>query len=223
MGDNTAPDDPPFPLTEVDKWVLSQTDEEYQLHTWDELRGIIRMSHLPTQTLSAFFNTGLENNELYLLKRKPSDLRRYMTWTAETKAEYGNMTNYLLAHRLPKAWGTPPFTPVSQTPFEDPSDYQVLLNDWPYGFVPGITHIVVWTRTAILTSTDKGDMTQESRQTVAAFVKRYFVDSLGPGGEDRVMWFKNWVALQSVRALEHIHVLVRDVDPAMIQRWTKAP
>jgi len=31
----------PFPLTDVDKWVLSQTDEEFQLHTWDELKDIV--------------------------------------------------------------------------------------------------------------------------------------------------------------------------------------
>lgn len=144
-----------------------------------------------------------------------------MQWTAETKAEYGNMTNYLLAHRLPKLWGSPPFTPVSKIPFEEPSDYRVLINDWPYGFVPGITHIVVWTRTTIETDSDKGDLTPESRKLVASFVKRYFVDRLGPGGEDRVVWFKNWVALQSVRALEHVHVLVRDVDPAIIEEWTR--
>lgn len=33
--------EPPFPLTEVDKWVLSQTDEEFHLHDWEELREII--------------------------------------------------------------------------------------------------------------------------------------------------------------------------------------
>lgn len=31
----------PFPLTEIDRWVLSQTDEEFQLHTWTELKDII--------------------------------------------------------------------------------------------------------------------------------------------------------------------------------------
>ncbi|KAK3368211.1 hypothetical protein B0H63DRAFT_528586 [Podospora didyma] len=206
MGDNvvdSSPEETPFPLTDVDKWVLSQTDEEYSYHTWDDLRIII------------------QKNDLSVLKRKPSDLRRYMKWTAETKAEYGNMTNYLLAHRLPKAWGSPPFSPVSHTPFEDPSDFRVLKNDWPYGFTPGIVHIVVWTRTVIPTDSEKGDMTPESRKTVDDFVKRYFVERLGLGGEDRVMWFKNWVALQSVRALEHIHVLVRDVDPAVVDEWTR--
>lgn len=33
------------------------------------------------------------------------------------------------------------------------------------------------------------------------------MDRLGPGGEDNVLWFKNWVALQSVRALERTYNL----------------
>jgi hypothetical protein len=48
MGDNNyvkpsgqkLEEEPPFPLTDVDKWVLSQTDEEFHLHNWDELREI---------------------------------------------------------------------------------------------------------------------------------------------------------------------------------------
>lgn len=31
----------PFPLTDTDKWVLSQNDEDFHLHTWDELKEII--------------------------------------------------------------------------------------------------------------------------------------------------------------------------------------
>ncbi|KAM7188680.1 N-acetylglucosamine-induced protein 1 [Naviculisporaceae sp. PSN 640] len=192
----------PFPLNDTDKFVLSLTDEEYAYHTWDDLKRIT------------------ETNDLAALKRKPSDLRRYIKWTAQTKADYGSTTEYLLAHRLPKTWGRPPFTPVSDVPFAEPSDYRVLMNDWPYGFVPGITHIVVWSRTPIPTDPEIGDMTAESRQTVADFVRQYFVDAIGPGGEDKVLWFKNWTALQSVRALDHIHVLVRDVEPSLLQEWT---
>ncbi|KAK4169517.1 hypothetical protein QBC43DRAFT_307898 [Cladorrhinum sp. PSN259] len=204
MGDKVMkPEETPFPLTEVDKWVLSQTDEEFQCHGWEELREL------------------LGTNQLHLLKRKPSDLRRYMKWSAETKAEYGSITSFLLAHRLPKAWGTPPFIPVSDVPFADPSDYCVLNNDWPYGFEPGISHIVIWTRTPIATDNTVGDMTSESRKIVSDFIKQFFVDRLGPGGEDKVLWFKNWVALQSVRTVDHIHVLVRDVEPEIIDEWTR--
>lgn len=41
MGDSADNQDPPFPLTETDKYVLSQTDEEYRYHTWEELEEII--------------------------------------------------------------------------------------------------------------------------------------------------------------------------------------
>lgn len=47
MGENTTAE-MPFDLTEVDKWVLSQTDDEFTCHTWDELRHLIRTAiHLP--------------------------------------------------------------------------------------------------------------------------------------------------------------------------------
>ncbi|KAI1085779.1 hypothetical protein F5B20DRAFT_17710 [Whalleya microplaca] len=206
MSDNvpitTPPEEAPFPLTDVDKWVLSLTDEEFHYHDWEDMKKIIG-----------------ENN-LSVLKRKPSDLRRYMRWTADTKAEYGSMTSYLLKHRLPQAWGSPPFTPVSNVPFDGPSDYRVLLNDWPYGMTSDMVHIVVWSRTIIKTDPNTGDMTPESLHTVANFVKRFFVDRLGPGGDNKVLWFKNWVALQSVRTLEHIHVIVRDVEKDVLDEWT---
>lgn len=31
----------PFPLTDIDRWVLSQTDEEFHLQTWEDLKVII--------------------------------------------------------------------------------------------------------------------------------------------------------------------------------------
>ena len=40
MGE-ALPDEAPFPLTEVDRWVLSQTDEEFHKHDWAELKEII--------------------------------------------------------------------------------------------------------------------------------------------------------------------------------------
>ncbi|KAK5989125.1 N-acetylglucosamine-induced protein 1 [Cladobotryum mycophilum] len=163
-----------FSLTDINKWVLSQTDEEYVSHDWENLKEII------------------ESNDLSILKRKPSDLRRYIKWSTETKAQYGTA----------------------------PSDYKILLNDWPYGLAPGITHIVVWSRTLIPTESVVGDLTPESRVLIEDFVKKHFVDTLGPNGKDQVLWFKNWVSLQSVRALEHFHVLVRDVDDDTLERWT---
>ncbi len=215
------PVDPPFPLTDVDKWVLSLTDEEFHYHDWEDMRRIISMSCVSYCCTCLHSSCLLAGNDLSVLKRKPSDLRRYMKWTAEIKAAYGSVTNYLMAHRLPKTWGTPPFKPVSNVPFADLSDYRVLLNDWPYGMTPNLAHIVVWSRTPIETDGERGDMTPESRRVVTNFVKTFFVRRLGPDGSDKVLWFKNWVALQSVRALDHIHIIVRDVDQDILDEWTK--
>ncbi|KAF8849791.1 hypothetical protein BDZ45DRAFT_680274 [Acephala macrosclerotiorum] len=205
MGDNTNPldkekvaeEEAPFPLTDVDRWVLSQTDDEVHLHDWEELKVIIA------------------TNKLETLKRKPSDLRRYMAWSADIKKQYGSMTNYLIQHRLP--WGSPPFTYISSMPFEEPSDYKILLNDWPYGLSPDITHIVVWSKTPIETDGTKGDVTDKSRMIIEKFVKRTFAKRLGDA--KRVTWFKNWVSLQSVRALEHVHVLVKDATKEDLEFW----
>lgn len=38
---NGVHEDSPFPLTDTDRWVLSQTDEEFHLHDWEELKEII--------------------------------------------------------------------------------------------------------------------------------------------------------------------------------------
>lgn len=46
MGEN-AREEAPFPLTDVDRWVLSQTDEEFTYHTWDELRELLRTTIRP--------------------------------------------------------------------------------------------------------------------------------------------------------------------------------
>jgi len=133
------------------------------------------------------------------------------------------MTAYLLSHRLPKIWGTPPFSPASTIPFKDPSDYRVLLNDWPYVIPSNITHMIVWTRTPIPTDSNEGDMTPDSRAVIAAFVEQYFTGRLAGGGRDQVLWFRNWGVLRSVSSIDHIHVLVRHVDPRIVEEWTREP
>ncbi|KAI9762213.1 MAG: NADH-cytochrome b5 reductase [Chaenotheca gracillima] len=198
-----------FPLTEVDREVLSQTDEEFHYHNWDELRSII------------------EDNDLGVLKRKPSDLRRYMKWSAATKAQYGSMTAFVCQERL--HWTPLPpddqtrtgtaFEVRNMTPFADPRDYKILVNDWPYGLSPGITHLIVWSKTPIEVDATDGAITSGSRRLIEDFVGRTFTQKLTKG-EDKVLWFKNWTALQSVRSLEHVHVLVRDVPLGMIEEWT---
>jgi Protein of unknown function (DUF3605) len=194
-----------------------------------------------------YTNGQTARNDLAAFRRTPSDLKQYIVWTTDTKSTYGSITNYICQKRL--KWSSPdpsasssssslsetpqlPEIPYrNATPFADPSDYRVLRNDWPYGVTPDITHIVIWSKTPIATKPENGDVTDESRAFIEDFVDRTFVQRLQkePGFEgidkdvirkDHVQWFKNWTALQSVRSLEHFHVLLRGVPRAIITEWT---
>ena len=164
-----------------------------------------------------------------ILKRRPSDLVRYMQFTKEISSTYGSSTNYICQERLhwtplPSTTSLtgPAFEYKSIIPFEYPDDLKVLRNDWPYGLAPGITHLVVWLKNRIATNKETGDLTEESRQRIDNFVQRTFIGKIGrEDAADCVLWFKNWPSLQSVRGLDHIHVLVRDVPDALLDEWTK--
>ena len=142
------------------------------------------------------------------------------------------MTNFILKKRV--CWddydpsslerGDPIFAYKLPIPFADPADYRILLNDWPYGLAPGIQHVVVWLKVRLPVDMDRdGDLTDEGRKMVNAFVREKFERELGIEGRDQVMWFKNWVGLQSVRGLEHVHVLVRDVPMERLSTILERP
>lgn len=87
---------------------------------------------------------------------------------------------------------------------------------------PGISHLVVWLKTRLAVEGEEGQLTAESRALVDGFVKKVFEERLAQHGlsGDRILWFKNWVGLQSVRGVEHVHVLVRQVPRAILGEWT---
>lgn len=80
--------------------------------------------------------------------------------------------------------------------------------------VPGIVHLVAWTKAPIATQPPEGDLTPESRKMLQDFVDRTFIQNLGA---DNVLWFKNWASIQSVRSVEHIHILIRNYDEEFIK------
>lgn len=177
-------------------------------------------------------NSDKATNHLEQLKRRPSDLRRYLAWSQDIKTRYGGITNFVLQERLgwiplpSKSPSDPPtFSYKNSTPFVDKDDFKILRNDWPYGFAHGITHFCVWLKTPIATDPATGDVTSASRILIENFVNDAFADRLdavsGQGkGKDHVLWFKNWVALQSVRGVDHVHVLVKDAPDRLIEHWT---
>lgn len=215
MTTQTSEDDetPAFELTEKDRQNLARNDVDFQPHTWENLKQIIA------------------TNDLESLRHWPSDLKRYLQWTRTTKETYGNIINYICKERLhwdslptPNPDEGPTFEVANPIPFADQRDFKILYNDWPYGMTSDITHIVVWLKNRLPVDDEEGDLTPEARKLVEGFVERSLVSRVqkegGKGWNDRVMWFRNWTGLQSVRGLDHLHVLVRGVQKEIIDEWT---
>ena len=153
-------------------------------------------------------------------------MKAYLAWTAHVKEKYGSVLAYLLQQRL--FWepledetGALRFDVRSAAPFADTEDYKILRNDWSYAFEPGIRHIVVWLKQRLPVD-GEGALNDEGRNMVQRFVKAEFRDKAKEQDEgSKIIWFKNTTNLQSVRSLEHVHVLVRDVDEEVLQRWMR--
>ena len=138
------------------------------------------------------------------------------------------MTNFVckeLLHWVPLPESSEATGPVfkcdDERPFASPKDYKILLNDWPYGISSNIRHIVVWLKTRIPVQQPEGYLTPESSRLIQGFVQKMFIDPLIKvgQGQDEVQWFKNWTGLQSVRGLDHFHVLVRNAPKELLEAW----
>ncbi|KAI9799941.1 MAG: hypothetical protein M1825_004312 [Sarcosagium campestre] len=201
------------------KWEAAvKAQEIYRPMNWAEVRSLI------------------ENNNLSELTRSPIDLHRYASWKSSIQNDYNDVSAFIYQNRL----GWEPLSRPRQEEFQslfeyhdrrlfaNPRDYKILKNDWPYGVEADITHLVVWLKTPIPVTDGEGDITEQARKTIQAFVEKTFMQKLKPEYnskvddlEDRVLWFKNWASLQSIRGIEHFHVLIRDAPQGFVARVTE--
>ena len=160
-----------------------------------------------------------------LLRRTPSDLFNYIMWTLEARNNNGSVLDFIIENRLP--WKPTHSESGITFPFSDPrpfmstSDFCILRNDWPYAMEKGMIHLVAWSKTPIPTD-DQGDPSPDSCRYIAYFIDRVFSEHIGQGGHagDNVQWFRNRTKWQSVRSLDHIHLILRDADEAFVTRIT---
>jgi len=113
------------------------------------------------------------------------------------------------------------FAVNDDTPFAHPHDFAILRNDWGYALESDVAHVVVWLKQRLPVD-GAGALSAEGVVMVEAFVDREFRREVGERVKgERVLWFKNTTTLQSVRGLEHVHVLLRDVDEKVKEKWMK--
>lgn len=100
--------------------------------------------------------------------------------------------------------------------FTEASDLKIVRNDFPYYFEDDVVHLCVWSKTRIESdNSPMGDLTPRARATIEKYVQRTFVEKLGLS-RDNLVWFRNWSALQSVKEISHVHVVVKGITEAQL-------
>ncbi len=154
-------------------------------------------------------------NRIDMFQRTPGDLKRYVQYVHYLKKRFGSVLHFIQHERL--QWSS--LQPSGQAPFENPTDYKILYNDWPYGIDLDIVHLVVWTKFELEDDVNTNDLSQESRAMIEEFVQTTFCGNDGVS-RDSLIWFKNWKSLKSVHALEHFHVMLYKPDQEFLSRVT---
>lgn len=161
--------------------------------------------------------------------RSPQCMETYDNFRATLKDKGIDMTTRLLVEEL--RWvpeSTPITTPADEViplikcadirPFANVKDTTILPNSFPYYLEDGVVHLCVWVRSPLPPDplSEVGDISAYNRHLVDRYIKQTFTKQLDLS-EDRILWFKNWAALQSVRALPHIHVILDHPDASMVK------
>lgn len=147
-------------LKEKDIGIISTPDSQYHRDTWEEAKKKVA------------------DNNIHHFQRVPSELRRYKAFVWDLHQQYGGVLDFLLTQRL--GWSQP-VVPRGK-PFECEDDIKILWNDWPYGVDERVVHLVVWTKFELEEDPVTGDVTDETRAAMAAYVRNKFSEV----PEDRV-------------------------------------
>ncbi|KAK0387641.1 hypothetical protein NLU13_3886 [Sarocladium strictum] len=179
--------------------------------------------HLPdssyTRLTFSQIRTLISSNRLQDFTRLPSDLRKYRKFVYDLTQRYGSVERYMLEERL--GWDAEELGGNAdgerKKPFEERSDYRILMNDWPYGVEKGIEHVVVWTKFS-LGGEEEGE--DSGRDAIEEFMEQVFYSHLP---RENVVWFRNWGALKSVHAVEHFHIMLLNPDSSFLNSIVETP
>ncbi|KAI0973783.1 hypothetical protein F4678DRAFT_425874 [Xylaria arbuscula] len=193
-------DNSPLYISEDAKTALRMGVEYLVPHTWEEIKVIIA------------------SGDMGALKRNPIDTRNYIVWHSQVSKQYGGIAEFIKEKKL--GWEEQTAA-KGEGLLRRPDDYKILRNDWPYAFPLDVCHLVVWSKVGIRVDPETGLPDTESTTLIEEFLDSVFGKGLKCWrNEDNLLWFKQKTRFQSVRALEHIHVLVRGVDEDDITRLT---
>lgn len=167
------------------------------------------------------FHHIVETYRLDALGRSPTQERVYRDFKKQLEAKRWDLVTHLLMqslHWLPADFD--PHTPSEKSvlsvkytdprPFANANDTKIIWNDFPYYYAEPVAHVCVWVKFPMEADphSEIGDISAAMKATVERYVVRTFCEGLGIARSD-VIWWKNYTAIQSIRALPHVHVAIR--------------
>lgn len=152
----------------------------------------------------------VHSNQLELLARSLEMTRRYIAFKQYLRGKNTTILQHILENEL--KWTDSDLIEDSLVAVMQPQHLKVIYNLFPYHFSHDVLHLCVWSKVRIYAdeNSPEGDISAETRQVISRYVNDQFTVPLELDAED-VCWFKNWTSLQSVKAISHIHVLLRGV------------
>ncbi|GEQ68887.1 hypothetical protein JCM33374_g2556 [Metschnikowia sp. JCM 33374] len=168
----------------------------------------------------------IATNDLDVFARSQSQTEKYLAFKRDLRLKGSTVYKHLLTNSL--GWASEADVKgladadikVSSSGaglFADASDLKIIRNDFPYYFEENVAHLCVWTKRPIESDPNSscGDISPETRAIIEKYIRQTFVEKAGIPREN-LLWFRNWEALQSVREISHVHVLVKDMTPAQV-------
>lgn len=169
----------------------------------------------------------VDSYELQQLGRSIPQLKSYHDFKNKLKSKGINLTTNLVVntlHWLPADFDIhrPAEDAVSVIRYEDARpfcnshDVCITLNDFPYYIKERTLHLLVWVKFPMPpdTNSDIGDIDDETKKYIEKYINNTFVEGLNVQ-RDRIIWWKNYTLIQSIKSIPHIHVLINldgDVD-----------
>ncbi|CAI5757637.1 unnamed protein product [Candida verbasci] len=216
---NTPPTSPTF-----DKYYKSFNIETHQSKLMPQPSKIKHGDPFNWQDIQFIINS----NQLELFARSEQQTIKYHNFKQYLKDRNININDYLLNHELhwkeddlrdqefPNDKLEYDLNNKQDLIFFNPNDLEILPNKFPYYFDSNIKHLCVWSKLKIPndSKSEVGDISELSKKIIHKYLEKTFVNK---GIKwDQIVWFKNWLTLQSVKSISHIHILLKDVDDEFI-------
>ncbi|KAG0665452.1 hypothetical protein C6P45_000449 [Maudiozyma exigua] len=193
---------------------MTQGFENIATHdiTWDDIK--------------EYISTG----ELYKLRRSKEETVRYRAHKQELKDKDISIIDSVLGKLN---WTLDNLEEINAKIYPTDDDklkasfskkdlFKLLPNDFPYMFQPNIIHLLVWSKVRLPiypndhteVSMEKHNdvlpkMNPEMEQRINVFLETSLGKKLGLKPREDYVWFINYSSLQSIRAISHIHLLVK--------------